>query len=150
LVRVAAFQNPEFYRAQAIRLSTHDKPRIISCAELHARNVGLPRGYLDDVLQLLTNHNVDAVIDDVRNIGHALPADARFVGELHGLQIVAFNSLAPHDTGVLAATTAFGKTVVAAALIAQRARNNPCSRSSPRIAPAVGRTAESIPQYRSA
>ena len=32
LVRVAAFQNPEFYRAQAMRLPTFGKPRIISCA----------------------------------------------------------------------------------------------------------------------
>lgn len=35
LVRIAAFQNPEFYRAQAMRLATYGKPRIISCAELH-------------------------------------------------------------------------------------------------------------------
>jgi hypothetical protein len=35
LIRLAAFQNPEFYRAQALRLSTFGKPRIISCAELH-------------------------------------------------------------------------------------------------------------------
>ena len=44
LVRLAAFQNPEFYRAQAMRLSTYDKPRIISCAEdfpQHTRGRGL-------------------------------------------------------------------------------------------------------------
>jgi hypothetical protein len=123
LVRVAAFQNPEFYRAQAMRLSIHDKPRIISCAELHPRHVGLPRGCLDEVLQLLANHRIEVHIDDVRNIGRALPSNTRFVGELRGQQIAAFNSLAPHETGVLAATTAFGKTVVAAALIAHRAQN---------------------------
>jgi hypothetical protein len=33
-VRLAAFQNPEFYQAQAVRRSTFDKPRIISCAKL--------------------------------------------------------------------------------------------------------------------
>ena len=33
LVRLAAFQNPEFYKAQAMRLPTYDKPRIIACAE---------------------------------------------------------------------------------------------------------------------
>jgi hypothetical protein len=31
LVRLAAFQNPEFYRAQAMRLPTFGKPRIVSC-----------------------------------------------------------------------------------------------------------------------
>jgi len=54
LVRIAAFQNPEFYRAQAMRLPTYGKPRIISCAELHARHVGLPRGCLDEARELLT------------------------------------------------------------------------------------------------
>lgn len=32
LIRLAAFQNPEFYRAQAMRMSTYGKPRLISCA----------------------------------------------------------------------------------------------------------------------
>ncbi len=41
LMRLAAFQNPEFYRAQSMRFPTFDKPRIISCAELHPRHVGL-------------------------------------------------------------------------------------------------------------
>jgi hypothetical protein len=33
LRRLAAFQNPEFYRAQAMRLSTFGKPRLIDCSE---------------------------------------------------------------------------------------------------------------------
>ena len=33
LIRLAAFQNPEFYRAQAMRMSVWDKPRVIGCAE---------------------------------------------------------------------------------------------------------------------
>ena len=49
LLRLAAFQNPEFYKAQAMRLSTYDKPRVIACAEDHAHHIGLPRGCLDDV-----------------------------------------------------------------------------------------------------
>jgi superfamily II DNA or RNA helicase len=123
LVRIAAFQNPEFYRAQAMRLTTHDKPRIISCAELHARHVGLPRGCLEELVELLAAHGIEACVEDVRNDGQALPTDTRFLGELRGQQVAAFESLARHETGVLAATTAFGKTVVAAALIAHRARN---------------------------
>jgi hypothetical protein len=53
LIRLAAFQNPEFYAAQAMRRSTHDKPRIISCAELTSQHVALPRGCLNAVLDLL-------------------------------------------------------------------------------------------------
>jgi hypothetical protein len=33
LIRIAAFQNPEYYKAQALRLSVWNKPRIIACAE---------------------------------------------------------------------------------------------------------------------
>ncbi len=53
LIRLAAFQNPEFYRAQAMRLPTYGKPRIISCAELQPRHVTLPRGCLGETLELL-------------------------------------------------------------------------------------------------
>ena len=53
LLRLAAFQNPEFYKAQAMRLSTYDKPRVIACAEEHPHHIGLPRGCLDEVRQLL-------------------------------------------------------------------------------------------------
>ena len=34
LIRLAAFQNPEFYKVQAMRLPTYNKPRIIACARL--------------------------------------------------------------------------------------------------------------------
>ena len=55
LIRLAAFQNPEFYAAQAMRRSTHDKPRIISCAELTRHHVALPRGCFDAVLGFRLN-----------------------------------------------------------------------------------------------
>jgi superfamily II DNA or RNA helicase len=123
LIRLAAFQNPEFYRAQAMRLPTFGKPRIISCAELHPRHIGLPRGCLDEVLELIKVLGSEAKIRDLRTDGNPRPLETRFLGTLHGPQIKAFEALTPHDNGVLAATTAFGKTIVAAALIAQRARN---------------------------
>ena len=123
LVRLAAFQNPEFYRAQAMRLPTFGKPRIVSCAELHPRHVALPRGSFDEAMGFLSDHGVTADLDDLREDGTHLPETVRFRGELRPPQSRAFDALAEHDTGVLAATTAFGKTVVAAALIALRARN---------------------------
>ncbi len=123
LIRLAAFQNPEFYRAQSLRFPTFGKPRIVSCAELHARHVGLPRGCLDEAVELIRGEGSDVGVDDLRVIGNALPSRVRFQGTLQGRQIEAFDALMPHDYGVLAATTGFGKTVVAAALIARRARN---------------------------
>jgi superfamily II DNA or RNA helicase len=123
IIRLAAFQNPEFYRSQAMRLPTFGKPRIISCAELHTRHVGLPRGCLDEAIELLRVHGAEAVVEDLRTTGSPLSKEVCFRGTLHGSQVKAFDALAPHDYGVLAATTAFGKTVVAAALIALRARS---------------------------
>ena len=121
LIRLAAFQNPEFYKAQAMRLSTYDKPRIIACAEDHPKHIGLPRGCLDDLLQTLSGLNIKTVVRDQRNSGQ--PLKATFQGELRPEQIVAAQAMLAQDTGVLAATTAFGKTVVAAWLIAKRGVN---------------------------
>jgi superfamily II DNA or RNA helicase len=122
-IRLAAFQNPEFYRAQAMRLPTFGKSRIVSCAELYAQHIALPRGCLDDAIELINSHGGGAELEDQREIGTPLPACVSFQGELRQPQLKAFDALVAHDNGVLAATTAFGKTVVAAALIAKRARN---------------------------
>jgi superfamily II DNA or RNA helicase len=121
LVRLAAFQNPEFYQAQAMRRSTFDKPRIVSCAKLLPRHVALPRGCLEESFELLRSHHVEIDVDDLRERGAEL--DCRFLGTLRPEQKRAVDALSNHDCGVLAATTAFGKTVVAAALIAHRGRN---------------------------
>lgn len=123
LVRVAAFQNPEFYRAQAMRLPTFGKPRVVSCAELHPRHIALPRGCFDEAVEILTEHGAKAELDDHRSDGTPLPNAVRFLGELRSQQQRAFEALTAHDNGVLAATTAFGKTVVASAVIGHRARN---------------------------
>ena len=121
IARLAAFQNPEFYTAQAMRLPTFGKPRIISCTELLSKHVALPRGCLDDLLGLLGNAGIAAALRDEREQGR--PIGTRFLGELTLEQEKAVAALLPHETGVLAATTAFGKTVVAAKMIAARDRS---------------------------
>ena len=121
IARLAAFQNPEFYAAQAMRLPTFGKPRIISCAELFSKHIALPRGCLDDLLCLLRDTGIAAELSDERQQGR--PIGTRFLGELTPEQNQAAAALLRHETGVLAATTAFGKTVVAAKMIAARDRN---------------------------
>ncbi len=121
LVRLVAFQNPEFYRAQAMRLSTFGKPRIISCAVLYPQHIALPRGCLDEVVALLGSHGINVNIEDQRESGTEI--SAQFLGKLREDQATAFRAITPHDFGVLSATTAFGKTVIAAALIAERRRS---------------------------
>lgn len=118
LIRLAAFQNPEFYKAQAMRLPVWNKPRIIGCAENHARHIGLPRGCLDAVLKLLADNDIHAEIQDERFSGHKLAV--RFTGTLRKDQKAAVREMLRHDIGVLCAPTAFGKTVTAAALIGRR------------------------------
>lgn len=118
LLRLAAFQNPEFYKAQSMRLSTYDKPRVIGCAEDHSQHLGLPRGCLDDVCQSLTSLGIRTTIRDERRSGERV--NVTFCGQLRPEQQRAADAMLRHETGVLAATTAFGKTVVAAWLIAQR------------------------------
>jgi superfamily II DNA or RNA helicase/very-short-patch-repair endonuclease len=121
LLRLAAFQNPEFYKAQAIRLPAYDKPRIIACAEDFPKHIGLPLGCLDDLCKLLSDLKIEPVIRDERYEGQ--PLDVTFHGELRPEQVVAAEAMIAHDIGVLSAGTAFGKTVLAAWLIAQRGAN---------------------------
>ena len=58
LGRLAAFQNPEFYKAQAMRLSVWDKPRVIGNAENYPQHIALPRGCLDAALALLKANGI--------------------------------------------------------------------------------------------
>jgi superfamily II DNA or RNA helicase len=118
LIRLAAFQNPEFYKAQAMRFPVWDKPRVIGCAENFPQHIGLPRGCFEAVLDLLVRHNIHAEILDERIPGE--PVSVVFTGTLREDQEAAVEAMLAHQTGVLCAPTAFGKTVTAAALIARR------------------------------
>ena len=119
IIRVSAFQNPEFYKAQAMRLPTWDKPRVISCSEEFAQHLALPRGCLQEVSELLKEHAIRVRIRDERHAGKTI--EVTFKGNLGDDQTEAIRQTLRHDEGVLCAPTAFGKTVVAAKLIADRA-----------------------------
>lgn len=121
IARLAAFQNPEFYAAQSMRLPTFDKPRVISCAKLLSKHVAIPRGCLEDLVSLLDGIGITVNLRDERQQGQ--PLGQQFLGELTPDQETAVVALLKHENGVLAATTAFGKTVVAAKMIAARGRN---------------------------
>jgi superfamily II DNA or RNA helicase len=121
LLRLAAFQNPEFYKAQKMRLSTYAKPRVIACGEDFAEHVALPRGCLPEVIALLEAHGIRPEVRDERFAG--TPIGVEFQGELRPLQLEAVSEVTQHDEGILCAPTAFGKTAVAAWLIAKRKVN---------------------------
>jgi superfamily II DNA or RNA helicase len=121
LMRLAAFQNPEFYRTQSMRLSTFGKPRVIHCGEEFPRHFGLPRGCQTEVVELLESHGIRIELADERFGGK--PLDVAFHGELRPDQERAISELLHYETGVLSAGTAFGKTVIAVWMIAARKSN---------------------------
>lgn len=121
LIRLAAFPNPAFYQAQAMRFSVWKIPRVIGCAENFSRHIGLPRGCLDAVRALLKDNGVRMEVRDERYLGTTI--DISFTGMLRIDQEAAVAAMLHHDTGVLCAPTAFGKTVTAAAMIARRGVN---------------------------
>ena len=121
LIRLAAFANPEFYKAQAMRLPVWNKPRLICCADNFLQYIGLPRGCLDTLLELLENNAIQPIIEDKRTKGRKV--SVKFTGKLRPDQKLAVKTMLKQDIGVLHAATAFGKTVTAAALIAKRKVN---------------------------
>lgn len=121
LIRLAAFANPAFYKAQAMRLSVWDKPRVIGCAENFPQHIALPRGCLEPVQTLLQKLGINWELVDERQDGS--PMEMAFTGQLRADQEAAVEAMLRHDIGVLQAPTAFGKTVVAAAILARRRVN---------------------------
>jgi superfamily II DNA or RNA helicase len=118
ILRLASFSNPEFYKAQAMRLPTWNKPRILYCYEQISNQIGIPIGCYDDLLQLLNHYKIKPVITENRTKGKLL--ELEFKGTLFDEQELAANALLNHSNGILSATTSFGKTVVGLWLIAQR------------------------------
>jgi superfamily II DNA or RNA helicase len=76
---------------------------------------------LQEVSELLNEHGIRVGIRDERYVGK--PIEVIFQGNLRDDQAEAIRQTLRHDEGVLCAPTAFGKTVVAAKLIADRAVN---------------------------
>ena len=121
LKRIAAFKNPEFYSKQALRLSTYAIPRIISCFDITNEYLAMPRGCEDATLSFLNDNAVTYTITDKTNHGNKISVS--FQGEEREEQLEAINALLPYTNGILHATTAFGKTVTAAAIIARKKVN---------------------------
>lgn len=121
LKRLAAFQNPEFYKKQNLRLSTALTPRVIACAEDLPQHIALPRGCLSEAEALLGKHGVAVDIQDERETGKVV--DFTFQGTLTPLQQQAVTAMLAHDTGVFVAPPGIGKTVVGIYLVAARKTN---------------------------
>src|SRR3989441_10427961 len=119
--RLAAFQNPEFYKKQSLRLSTALTPRVVACAEELQEHVALPRGCRSELEQILREHGSALLVEDQRCEGKAL--DVAFEGRLTAIQKRAARALLREDIGVLVAPPGVGKTVIGTYLIAARSRS---------------------------
>ncbi|MCO6439575.1 MAG: DEAD/DEAH box helicase [Nitrococcus mobilis] len=116
--RLAAFQNPEFYSRQRMRLSTALTPRVIARAEEDGQHLALPRGCLAHLQALLEQHGVELDLRDERHIGKAV--EFVFKGDLTALQKRTADALLLEDMGILVAPPGFGKTVLGAYVVAKR------------------------------
>ncbi len=119
--RLSAFQNPEFYKKQQLRLSTALTPRVICCAEEFPQHIGIPRGCLDELRELLVGIGIKSDTKDERFYGTKVTAT--FHGQLTSVQKTAAEELLNHDFGILVAPSGSGKTVVGISLIASRGVN---------------------------
>ena len=119
--RLAAFQNPLFYKTQKMRMSTYGIPRIISSMDETDEYIGIPRGCRQALINLLRSSDVKHSVKDKRNSGRQIKVD--FAGTLREEQQLAANTLLDYENGILSLPTAFGKTVIGASLIASRKCN---------------------------
>ena len=119
--RLAAYNNPEYFKNQGMGISTFGIPRIVYSGEDTEQFIAIPRGCLNKLCKNLKSSNIDYSVEDKRNTGKEI--NVSFAGELYPEQQDAVNSLTGHDFGVLAAATGFGKTVVGSYLISERKVN---------------------------
>ena len=118
---LAAFQNPAFYKNQAMGLSNFAKSRYIYLGRDEGEYIRIPRGLLEDVTAKCDKVGVANCIRDERCRGNAIRVS--FQGQLKESQILAVEAMLKHETGILHAATAFGKTVVCCNMIARKKVN---------------------------
>ena len=116
--KLAAFGNPVFYKNQAMHLSNFKNSRYIYLGTDENGYIGIPRGLKDILLKKCAEAEISVRIEDLRTEGN--PIQVGFTGQLRSNQEEAAVKMLEHETGILSAATAFGKTVVCCRLIAEK------------------------------
>ena len=119
--RIAAYSNPQFFQTLKLGFSTKDTPRIVYKGYDEGDYIVIPRGCYDELISQLSVAGVRYDVVDKRQKGRKI--DIHFNGDLYSEQQIAAEKMLYNDIGVLAAATAFGKTVLGAYLIAEKKVN---------------------------
>lgn len=120
LKHLASVANPEFFRKQAQRLSTYGTPRYVTCFEYDEHELRIPRGLLDEAMQRI--EEAGFTVKTLKTHRKRLPRiELEFKGVLRASQMECLEEVKNYNTGVLVAPPGAGKTVIACALIADRA-----------------------------
>lgn len=116
----SSMRNPKFYELQRLRKSTWDTPRFLQgFDESLEGDLILPRGLRHLVESVVRDAGSRLDVTDERVMGTEIDVD--FTATLRSEQSAAVNSLLAHDDGILVAAPGSGKTVMACAMIAERA-----------------------------
>ena len=121
LRRMGAFSNPLFYKRQAMGFEVRGIPRIVWCGYEEDGFIAIPRGKMNVLTEGLRDAGIPYTLEDKRQQGKTIRVSFR--GELYPEQQLACDHLLQYETGILSAATAFGKTAVGAAMIAERKVN---------------------------
>lgn len=116
----ASMSNPKFYELQRLRKSTWDTPRFLRGYDITVdERLVLPRGLRHSIARIVGASGSQLTITDGRNPG--VEINVAFDGALDDRQSAAVSAMLAHDDGVLVAPPGSGKTVMACAIIAERA-----------------------------
>ncbi len=120
--RMAAFRNPIYYKNQALGTANFDTGQWIYLGKDYLNGyIQIPRGLYEKLLENAEKAGIDYEVSDERQQGKRIHVS--FKGELRDEQKPALEELVKHDNGILHAATAFGKTVVCSAVIAEKKVN---------------------------
>ena len=120
--RLAAVRNPSFYKNAAMGMSNFSTSQWIYLGKDHLSGyIEIPRGVYDELINKIKSAAIPCEIFDERQRGRCI--NVTFKGELREEQKPALEEMMKYDNGILQAATAFGKTVVCSAMIAEKKVN---------------------------
>lgn len=120
--RMAAISNPVYYKNQAIGTSNYGTSRWLYLGQDHLSGyIEIPRGLYGTLIENIERAQIAYEIEDERQLGRNI--NVEFKGELRKEQKTAMDEVLKFDNGILHAATAFGKTVVCSAIIAEKKVN---------------------------